>query len=117
MKKTRQVIWSWKYTMNHCQGEKIYILGKKEKANFVIPIEKKSKDTQLVGQKKKTPFGLLTYNAKSAQYWVEQYSIDNHLVSQELTYYIRLVPDSLSNYRYYTVYHKSEYTPHISADI
>ena len=32
----------------------IYILEKqKEKANLVIPIEKKSKDTQLVGQKKK----------------------------------------------------------------
>ena len=26
---------------------------KKEKANLVIPIEKKSKETQLVGQKKK----------------------------------------------------------------
>ena len=33
---------------------KIYI-GKK-KANLVIPIEKKSKDTQLVGQKKKKHF-------------------------------------------------------------
>ena len=30
-----------------------YILEKKEKANLVIPIEKKSKDTQMVGQKKK----------------------------------------------------------------
>ena len=28
-------------------------IGKKEKANLVIPTEKKSKDTQLVGQKKK----------------------------------------------------------------
>ena len=42
---------------------------------------------QLASQKKKTPFGLLSYNAKSAQYWVEQNSIDNYLVSQELTYY------------------------------
>ena len=48
---------------------------------------KKSKDTQLVGQKKKTPLGLLSYNAKSAQYYVEQNSNDNYLVSQELTYY------------------------------
>ena len=32
---------------------KKYILEKKEKANLVIPIEKKSRDTQLVGQKKK----------------------------------------------------------------
>ena len=47
--------------------EKIYILEKNEKANLVIPIEKKSKGTQLVGQKKKTPLGLLSYNAKSAQ--------------------------------------------------
>ena len=47
---------------------KIYT-GKKGKANLVIQIEKKSKDTQLVGQKKKkTPLGLLSYNAKSAQY-------------------------------------------------
>ena len=41
---------------------KIYI--EKNKANLVIPIEK----NQLVGQKKKTPLGLLSYNAKSAQY-------------------------------------------------
>ena len=54
--------------MNHCQGEKNYILEEKEKANLVIPIEKKSKDMQLVGQKKKLPLGLLSYNAKSAQY-------------------------------------------------
>ena len=48
--------------------EKIYILEKKkEKANLVIPIEK-NQHTQLVGQKKKTPLGLLSYNAKSAQY-------------------------------------------------
>ena len=45
-----------------------YIGKKKTKNNLVIPIEKKSKDTQLVGQKKKTPLGLLSYNAKSAQY-------------------------------------------------
>ena len=52
VKKKRQVIWRWKYTTNNCEGEK-YILEKKEKANLVIPIEKESKDTQLVGQKKK----------------------------------------------------------------
>ena len=64
------------------------MLLKKEKANLVIPIEKKSKDTQLVGQKgKKTLLELLSYNAKSAQYYVEQNSNDNYLVSQELTYY------------------------------
>ena len=36
------------------KGKK-YVLGKKEKANLVIPVKKKrkSKDTQLVGQKKK----------------------------------------------------------------
>ena len=47
-----------------------YIFKKKEKSNLDIPIEKKkSKDTQLVGQKKKkTPFGRLSYNAKNAQY-------------------------------------------------
>ena len=46
--------------------EKIYILKKKGQpchTNW-----KKSKDTQLVGQKKKTPLGLLSYNEKSAQY-------------------------------------------------
>ena len=51
----------------NAKGEK-YILGKKEKANLVIRIEKKSKDSQLVGQKKKPLLGLLSYNAKSAQY-------------------------------------------------
>ena len=59
---------------NHCQGEKMiywkkYIWEKKEKANLVIPIEKKnSKDKQLVGKNKKAPPGLLSYNAKSARY-------------------------------------------------
>ena len=56
------------YNESLSRGKYIYIGKKKEKANFVIPIEKKSKDTQLVGQKKKTPLGLLSYNAKSAQY-------------------------------------------------
>ena len=83
VKKTRQVIWRWKYTTNHCQGEKIYILEKKKRPTLSYQL-KKSKDTQMVGQKKKTPFGLLSYNAKSVQYWVEQ---NNYLVSQELTYY------------------------------
>ena len=31
----------------------IYILNKKERANLVIPIEKKTTDAQLIGQKKK----------------------------------------------------------------
>ena len=39
------------YNESLSRGKNIYI-GKKEKAKFVIPIEKKSKDTQLVGQKK-----------------------------------------------------------------
>ena len=42
--------------MTHCLGEKnIFILEKKERDNLVMPIEKKSTDTQLIGQKKKTP--------------------------------------------------------------
>ena len=82
VKKPRQVIWRWKYTTNHYQVEKIYI-GKKGKSQTCHTHWKKSKDTQLVGQKKKR----LLSNAKSAQYWVEQNSIDNYLVSQELTYY------------------------------
>ena len=45
------------------KGKKIYIgKKKKEKANLVIPIEKKSKGMQLVAQKKKPPSGLLSYN-------------------------------------------------------
>ena len=41
VEKNRQVIWRWKYTTKNCQGEKVYIKKKKkkEKANFVIPIE------------------------------------------------------------------------------
>ena len=50
------------------KGKNIYWKKKKEKANLVLPIEKKSKDTQLLGQKKKPPFELLSYSAKSAQY-------------------------------------------------
>ena len=50
------------------KGEKLYILEKKKRPPLSYQL-KKSKDTQLVGQKKKkTPFGLLSYNAKSAQY-------------------------------------------------
>ena len=75
------------YNESLSRGKNIYWKKKKEKANLIIPIEKKSKDTQLVGQKKKLPFGQLSYNAKSFQYEVEQNSNDNYLVSQELTYY------------------------------
>ena len=67
VKKIRQAIWRWKYTTNHCQGGKIYV-GKKRKGQPCHTNWKKSKVTQLVGQKKKTPLGLLSYNAKSAQY-------------------------------------------------
>ena len=68
--------------------KKIYIGKKKKRKRPTLSYEfKKSKDTQLVGQKKKTAFGLVSYYAKSAQYWVEQNSNDNYLVSQELTYY------------------------------
>ena len=56
------------YNKSLSRGKNINIGKKKEKANLVIPIEKKSKDTQLVGQKKKPPLGLLSYDAKSAQY-------------------------------------------------
>ena len=87
VKKNRQVIWRWKYTMNHCQGEKNICWKKKEKANLVISIEKNQKTRNWLVKRKKTLFGLLSYNAKSAQYWVGQKSIDNYLVSQELTYY------------------------------
>ena len=72
-KKNRPFIWRWKYPTNHCQGEKyileknIYIWKKKKRPTLSYQL-KKSKDMQLVGQKKKTPLGLLTYNAKSAQY-------------------------------------------------
>ena len=48
---------------------KKYILEKKEKANLVILIEKNQKTRNwLVKRRKKTPLGLLSYNAKSAQY-------------------------------------------------
>ena len=48
--------------------EKIYI-GKK-KANLVTPIEKKKnqKTRNWLVKRKKPPFGLVSYNAKSAQY-------------------------------------------------
>ena len=70
-KKTRQVIWRWKYTTNDCQGEEnIYWKKKrkKEKANLVIPIEKNQKTRNWLVKRKKPPLGLLSYNAKSAQY-------------------------------------------------
>ena len=53
---------------------KKYILGKKEKINLVIPIEKNKKTRNWLVKRKKTPLGLLSYNAKSAQFWVEQNS-------------------------------------------
>ena len=74
---------------------------KKEKANLVIPIEKIKRDPIGWSKERKTSLGLLSYNAKSPQYWVEQNSNDNYLVSQELTYYSFARSDSLSNYRYY----------------
>ena len=49
-------------------GKNIY-WKKNEKAHLVIPIEKKIKRHAIGWSKeKKTPFGLLSYNAKSAQY-------------------------------------------------
>ena len=48
--------------------EKKSILEKKRKGQPCYTNWKQSKDTQLVGQKKKPPLGLLSYNAKSAQY-------------------------------------------------
>ena len=52
-----------------------------------MPIEKNKKTRNWLLKRKKTPLGLLSYNAKSVQYWVEQNSNDNYLVSQELTFY------------------------------
>ena len=45
---------------NHRPGEKekILLVKKKEKANLVRPLEKKSRDTQSVGQKKTKTFGV-----------------------------------------------------------
>ena len=48
--------------------EKNIYWRKKEKANLVIPIEKNQKACNWLVKRKKTPFGLLSYNAKSAQY-------------------------------------------------
>ena len=68
VRKTRQVIWRWKYTTNHCEGENIYIYWKKrEKANFVMPIEK-IKRHAIGWPEEKPPLELLIYNEKSAQY-------------------------------------------------
>ena len=64
----------------------IYI-GKKEKANLVIPIEKNQKTHNWMAKRKKKPLRLLSYNAKSAQYQVAQSSNDNYLVSRELIYH------------------------------
>ena len=47
---------------------KKYILDKKEKANLVIPIEKKQKTCIWLVKRKETLLGLPIYNAKSAQY-------------------------------------------------
>ena len=55
---------------NHCPGEKEKIIDKKkEKANLIRPLEKKSRDTQSGGQKKtkNLPRILQCYNYKSAQ--------------------------------------------------
>ena len=49
------------------KGEK-NIYCKKRKGQPCHTNWNKSKDTQLVGQKKKKQLGLLSYNAKSAQY-------------------------------------------------
>ena len=55
------------YNESLSRGKYIYI-GKKRKGQTCHTNLKKSKDTQLVGQKKKPPLGLLSLNAKSAQY-------------------------------------------------
>ena len=72
-------------------GKRIYIYWKKRKGqpcHTNWKKKKKSKDTQLVSQKKKsTVRGAKLQLQKSAQYQVEQNSNDNYLVSQELTYY------------------------------
>ena len=47
------------------KGEK-YILKKKRKGQPCHTNWKNPTETQLVGQKKKTPLGLLSYNVKSA---------------------------------------------------
>ena len=51
------------------KGKK-YILEKKkkEKDNLVIPIKKNQKTRNWSVKRKKPPFGLLSYNAKSAQF-------------------------------------------------
>ena len=41
------------YNESLSRGKKDIYIGKKEKANLVIPIEKKSTDMRLIGQKKK----------------------------------------------------------------
>ena len=67
---------------------KIHIGKKKKRPTLSCKLKKKIKRHAIGWSKeKKTPLGLLSYNAKSAQYWVEQNSVDNDLVSQELIYY------------------------------
>ena len=61
------------YNESLSRGKNIYtgkkIFEKKEKKRPTSSYQlKKSKDTQLVAQKKKTSLGLLSYNIKSAQY-------------------------------------------------
>ena len=61
------------YNDSESRGKNIYwkkniCIGKKRKGQPCHTNWKESKDMQLVGQKKKTPLGLLSYNAKSAQY-------------------------------------------------
>ena len=49
-------------------------------SNLVIPIEKNQKTHNWLVKRKKPPLGLLSYNVKSAQYYVEQNSNDNYWV-------------------------------------
>ena len=51
-KKASEVIWKWKYSTTHRQGEK-YILEKKEKANLVISNEKNQKTRNWLVKRKK----------------------------------------------------------------
>ena len=54
------------YNESLSRGE--YILEKKEKAISVIAIEKNQKTRNWLVKRKNPPLGLLSYNAKSAQY-------------------------------------------------
>ena len=64
--KTWQVIWRWKYTTNHCQGEKYVYTGKKyilekKKANLVIPIEKIKRHAIVLSKEKTALVYIYTY--------------------------------------------------------